>query len=317
MNKDLKAFQIEVNGRILDYRLGRDLDLNDVRNFFEKNYNVTRIWKGARHVLGLLEKYNHKLILKLSTTEGMSAITQNEYEWNKQCNELLPRKISDYWIPKNIDSGFYKNKLFYLITERFEGQFIVSERIETKISPTFIEQIPNIIEFSEIIQKLPITNISEREDADYRNWFIIKTKTWLSSIPEKIKEMYNLHDLYNLVKKQAKYLQKKPRHGDFAPWHLIKLTNNKLGLIDGEHAVSNGVEYYDIGYFIQRVYSVMKNPELPEDIIYQLKAKNYEINNLRAILCARAIGGFLDQSLLSSPDYDIDNKFREWALKVE
>jgi len=72
----LGAFKIRVDGKILDYRLGKNLNLDDVKNFFSKKYKVKKLWQGARHVLGELEKSNQKLFLKLSTTEGIGAVTK-------------------------------------------------------------------------------------------------------------------------------------------------------------------------------------------------------------------------------------------------
>lgn len=107
-------------------------------------------------------------------------------------------------------------------------------------------------------------------------------------------------------------LKAKPRHGDFAPWHLIKLKDGQLALIDGEHALKNGVELYDIGYFIQRVFSVLKNPKLAQDILNLLAHQGFDIKKLRCILAARTIGGFLDESLAHTPDYSFADQFRKW-----
>lgn len=95
MNK-LKAFQVRTKGQVLDYRLGQELNLNEVRAFFEKRYIVKKLWSGGRHILGILEKNNKSSFLKLSTTEGISAVTKNEYNWNEQFNKLVSRKKSNF-----------------------------------------------------------------------------------------------------------------------------------------------------------------------------------------------------------------------------
>lgn len=111
-------------------------------------------------------------------------------------------------------------------------------------------------------------------------------------------------------------MKNQSRHGDFAPWHLIKLNTNQLALIDGEHARSNGVEYYDIAYFIQRVFSVLGNQLLSKQILSLLLKRNYNLQKLKVILASRAIGGFLDESLKSRPNYQIANQFKSWALNI-
>ena len=97
---------------------------------------------------------------------------------------------------------------------------------------------------------------------------------------------------------------------------MIKLESGQIGLIDGEHAMQNGLELYDIGYFIQRVFSVLKNPKLAKDILDLLKNKKYNIQKLKCVLAARAIGGFLDESLAPKPDYSYTDKFKEWVVKI-
>src|SRR3989344_3658943 len=154
MGKNLGAFKIEVDGKILDYRLGKNLKLTDVRNFFNKKYKVKKLWQAPRHVLGELEKSNRKLFLKLSTTDGIGAVTENEYNWNQEFNSQIKRSESNYWVPKNYDYGLYQNKLFFLITDKLEGEFLAKTPAESKISQTFIVSIPDIIAFSRLIQKL-------------------------------------------------------------------------------------------------------------------------------------------------------------------
>ena len=314
MRKNLGAFKIRVDGKVLDYRLGKELDLADVKNFFSKKYKVKNLWQGPRHVLGTLEKSNLKLFFKLATTEGIGAVTKNEYRWNEEFNSQIKRRGSNYWVPKNYDCGLYQNKLFFLITDKFEGEFLAKEPIKSKISETFILAIPEIIAYSELIQKLKIKTADKK--INRQKIFLSKTKSWLLGIPYDVQNKYDLESLYKMVEGEVGNLKAKPRHGDFTPWHMIKLKGEQLGLIDGEHAMQNGLELYDIGYFIQRVFSVLKNPKLAKDILDLLKNKKYNIQKLKCVLAARAIGGFLDESLAPKPDYSYTDKFKEWVVKI-
>ena len=313
MSDKLKAFQIRVDGKILDYLVGKQLNLDYIKSFFKKRYFVKKLWSGGRHILGILEKNNKNLFLKLATTEGISELTKIEYNWNEQFNNLMPRKSSGFWVPQNEDFGIYNGNLFYLITDRFEGR-LLAQRPEKTNSTDFIDQIPAIINFSELIQKLNIVELTSKENPDYRERFFEKTKSWYNDIPKDIIEKYQVVDLLKVVEHGISKLKMKPRHGDFTPWHLFKLTSGQLGLIDGEHAKKNGVEYYDIGYFIQRVFSVLENPNFAEKILSELIKKNYSLEKLIIILAARAIGGFLDESLKPSPDYTFCVKFKDWVI---
>ena len=89
-----------------------------------------------------------------------------------------------------------------------------------------------------------------------------------------------------------------------------------MGLFDAEHASSYGVEYYDIAYFIQRVFSVLENEELAQKILVRVLEKNYLRNNLKIVLAARVIGGFLDESLTPFPNYHQAYRFKDWAINL-
>lgn len=71
--KDLKSFKIHFKNKILDYRLSDNLNLQKVKEFFQKNYQIKKIWKHPRHVLGILTKGNKTYFLKLSTSKGISS----------------------------------------------------------------------------------------------------------------------------------------------------------------------------------------------------------------------------------------------------
>lgn len=311
----MKAFEIKLNGRLLDYRKTEKLDLTNVKNFFSKKYKVKKLWQEQRHVLGIIEKDNQELFLKLASTEGIGAVTQIEYKWNEEFNKLVSRK-SKFWVPLNVDSGFYNN-LFYLITDIFEGEMLAERPQENLLNKDFKEHISSIIEYSELIQNLKINELSEKDSEEYKQWFLNKTKSWYDAIPIDILEEYKVNELLDIVKKGYLNLEKKPRHGDFTPWHMFKLKDKVIGLIDGEHAMKNGVEYYDIGYFMERLYRVLQNHTFTEDILNLLKRRGYNLDKLRVVLAARAIGGFLDEYLTGKPNYLKSNEFKEWVIKLE
>lgn len=298
MRTNLRSFKIYKGKKILDYRSGENLDLETVRDYFQKNYNVIKIWQGARHILGLLEKDGIEYFLKLSTSEGISIVTENEYKWNNFFHKNLLNR--NFTVPQNYQKGFFKKKYYYLITDYLKGKLLDSVG----------KYILQIINLSELIQKLP-----GKQD-EYKNRFISKAKAWFDDIPIVIRQRYKIEKLLGVVETEPLGLLGKPRHGDFAPWHIIKLTDGKLGLIDGEHFLASGVENYDICYFIQRVFSVSKMPDIAKRIYSELLKRGYNVSKLKPVLSSRAIGGFLDESLADNPDYKFAKKFMDWVLSL-
>ncbi len=302
MDNPLKAFEVVINGQVFDYRLGKSLDLDEVKLFFEqKDYEVTKLTNAGRHLLGQLKKNDTDYFLKLAPTVGISILTQNEYRWNDEYNKKSTS--TRFLVPKNIESGYFQDSLFYEVTTFIKGR------------PITQSDYPNIIDFSEHIQSLALRLDHYDENAKnmvHGTWFIAKTQRWYEAVPELIRQTYELHELRTISPEQVNNLKDKPRHGDFAPWHFIKLEGGELILIDGEHAIEGGVEYYDICYFIQRVFSVEKNPESAKKIFAMLIKRGYDKNKLKMVLAARAIGGFLDESLTQKPDYTFADKFKSW-----
>lgn len=305
----LQSFKIRSQGKILDYRLGEDLDLSKVRLFFQRDYQVQKIWDGPRHIFGVLKKQDKIFFLKLATSEGISVVTKKEYQWNNYFN-INFSKASSFRVPVNFDKGIYDKKYFYLITDYLKGELLCPLNDSFKQSSHSKSYIESVIELSELIQKMPGIK------SDYLSKFVGKAETWFKDIPKEVRGEFSLETLLQIVQSGASRLLTKPRHGDFTPWHMIRLDNLKLGLLDGEHWQQDGVENYDICYFIQRLFSVLKNPRLAQDIYSRLLKKNYRKDKLKVVLAARAIGGFLDESLIDSPNYTFAGNFKNWVIKI-
>lgn len=322
----MKAFTIKVGDKLLDYRLGQSVDLQAFSDHLkQKGYEIEKVWNEKRHAVGIIYKSNIKLFVKLATSEGISRLTQNEFEWNEQFNKLNPRGTSNFWVPTNFDIGYFSTKgrsssggenLFYLITDYGQGEQISSHQPG---SEKYLEQtLGEIIEFAELIQSLNIKDLNPNElftKVTHRQRFVEKAHQWLEGIPVEIIKKYQVEQLMTAVENGSKQLERKPRHGDFTPWHIFKY-EDKLFLYDAEHALSGGVEYYDIAYYIQRVFSILENKTVAEKILNKLRDKKYDFEKLQTVLAARAIGGFLDRSLHEKPNYEKDNEFKEITLSL-
>lgn len=221
MSRVLNSFKIHSGGKSLDYRLGEKLDLKKIKMFFQKRgYRISKLTSGSRHILGILNEDNTDYFLKLSTSKGISVVTKNEQAWNNYFNNHFSN--TSYRVPKNHYSGFYQDKYFYLITDYFKGELLCEMRYAYKNADKLIVFIPQIIEFFNLIQRLPGT------DGNYKVRFINKTKAWFGDIPVDIRNKFRVKILLSIVEKGIGALLPRVRHGDFTPWHLIKLPDEKL-----------------------------------------------------------------------------------------
>jgi hypothetical protein len=306
------AFKVTQNGQTYDYRIPSPLNLTDATNYFSVNYKiVSPLTQSGRHVIGILSDGSHEMFLKLATTPGISILTKNEYAWNEAFNRSSNPKFQ---VPKNITSGEY-NGLFYSLTEKLSSQPLA---VDFKVDPSFQSLIPEIIDLSEYIMSLKITGIAKPDvvtGATPQAWFVNKTKAWLDAIPIPMQSQYSLLSLLGIVETGASALATKPRHGDFTPWHIGK-TMSGLSLYDGEHAMSDGVELYDIGYLIQRVHTISQSPDLALKIFLEAEKRGHQAIKLKTILAARAIGGFLDAHLANKTDLTRETQFKDWAKSL-
>lgn len=302
-----KAFQIKQDDKTFDYRSPGRLDIEAITSLLiKKKYQIIRFLDPGRHLCAIIEDSNNrKFFFKIATSKGISIVTENEAAWSDAVANYLP-------VPKIYNRGYFKKDSFYLIMEYLDGPLVTLEVVEAKVE--------EIISLSEKIANLKIDKLP----ADFYNpgkncqeIFLNKTISHYDAIPGEIRIKYELNTLRNFVKDNYSLLSCCTRHGDFAPWHLlVSKKHNTLFLIDGEHAMSQGVEYYDIGYFIQRTYSVWKEKELAIEIYRKLLERGYIKNKLKIILSARAIGGFLDESLAPKPNYKIHEEFSKWVLDI-
>lgn len=311
MKNFLRSFQVKTKNGFLDYRQGQKLDLVKIHNFFGKKYKVKKIWQEKRHILGLLSDGNHDFFLKLATTSGISIVTKNEHEWNNFYNQKTKRGKNLFQVPKNIECGFLNKRYFYLITENFVGQLLY-EKPQAGLNSFLLEaELNNIFLCLDGIERLRQGNSTPTE---IQNRFMRKTNQWFFDIPLKVRTKYHVDDVLKMVVNNYQLLGFSFRHGDLAPWHILKLANSRLGLIDGEHA-RMGVEGYDCGYFLQRVYSVCGLNSISEKIRDFGKDK-YGVIKLKTILASRAVGGFLDESLSDTPNFDKAAEFASWIIKI-
>ncbi|MBI4091839.1 MAG: phosphotransferase [Candidatus Levybacteria bacterium] len=304
----MQAFKIKKNGRILDYLKTEIIDLDKIRAHFSKKFEVKDIRQPGRHIIANIIKGGKKYILKLASTEGIGARTESEALWNKEFNKYSKSDI--FRVPKNLDEGYYQG-LYFLIIEKFNGPHLSTLRGGNNIVDEYIEKI---IDFSEHIQTLPL-NIPVNdaiEESDAGKWFVAKSKSWYVNIDSDVVNKYNVDRLLQIVEAGASKLAEKPRHGDFTPWHMIALENGGIGLIDGEHAHSQGIEYYDIAYFIQRLFAVIDRRDQAEKILDELKKRKYGMAKLKTVLASRAIGGFNDEFMAPVPNYEKAQEFSEF-----
>jgi hypothetical protein len=307
------AFKVVSNGQTYDYRISENLNLDEVKAFFEKDFAVSDLKQTGRHVTGVLNDGTRDSFIKLSTTKGVSLLNQNEFKWNEEFNK--EGESPEFRVPKNVSSGEY-NGLFYFLAEKLDGE-ILSSIPGFELDDSFQNLIPKLLDFADYVMSKEVLGVGKPDIVTGntpQEWFVNKTKAWFEATPEAIRIENNVGSLLEIVTSGASGLVTKPRHGDYTPWHIMKLRTGGLGLLDGEHAMSEGVELYDIAYLIQRVHTISNRPDVATKIFEEAKSRGFEVGKLKTVLASRGIGGFLDAHLANKTDLSNENNFSDWVI---
>lgn len=88
---------------------------------------------------------------------------------------------------------------------------------------------------------------------------------WAGRVPR------DLSAYLQVIERLKKDLTRAPAHGDFVLRQIYPLDNNKLGLIDGEHAALFGPRYYDVAQFFLRTYLDHNTPDQAIQFLREFK----------------------------------------------
>lgn len=267
----------------------RKIPLNLVRKFLNsKGYAVDSLDQQWRHVTGVVRKNNRKFFLKMATTIKTGKMTEVEFFWNELVSKRLPSNVP-FKVPDNIEKGLFDDKLFFFISEYFG-----SETLADKYPPLvkrLADWTPVIAKSAYVISSLRQWSESESEGQPAGENLLESATEWASQLKSDTKS------LLKVIKKSAGEIKEAFNHGDFVPWHMYNLGDNKLGLIDAEHGGWKP-KYYDVAYFYLRVRQNLGEKELARKFLLEFidllieKEKITFWNELKPVLAQRLVGNF-------------------------
>jgi len=319
MSKDILGSKLFVDTLRRDHRTAASLDLQKVTAYFEKlGYEVKNISQKWRNVHALIQKKETKYFLKLASTEGISSRLINEIAFNEQLNiELEKRTMDSFLAPKIIDKGNYE-KLSYYIAEYLSYPLLWDKQTRAGELPNKIKEVAklnlNLLAIDSL--KLPrdeeFTSVSLN---DRVNRYFSKWNDFYSDVKE-----FDLAETMETLKEITKTFKPALNHCDFTPWHLLN-AENKLILVDSEHASNYNPKYYDVVHFFHRMYTTGGSESIAKQYINTFRnelpdvaTKNEFDQMMRPILAARIIGGFWDTKAEGRNNYDLHIKLKKEFL---
>jgi len=274
----------------------RNLDQKEVKELLvDLGFKVESIAQEWRH-LHAFGKYQDKdAVFKLASTRATSSKTQNEYHWNEAVHLVPEDERLNFTVPENYSSGFF-GKLFYFVTERFPGEPFL-KRNSNDLNRV-IPKIPQIAEATYELENLPIppdcefakTKKSDRQKkVPVGHRLLHSTTEWANQVPR------DLDSLLEVIEKFKDNLRTSVGHGDFVIRQMYDV-ENKIGIIDGEHAGLRGPLYYDVAQFYIRLRNGHDAKDIPQKYLMEFKGllpppdKKTFWEELKPVLIQRYIG---------------------------
>jgi hypothetical protein len=259
------------------------------------DFQPKKIIQEWRHLIAFGNFQNKKAVFKLASTLTTAQTTQNEFYWNEAVLLTPQNSRLNFTVPQNYSSGQY-NKLFYFIAEWFtQPPLITTHSTDTsKLSP-FIHQIA-LATYE--LENLPISNncnfaqsskSKRQKQTPIGHRLLASTTEWASQVP------LDLSKFVYEVEKTKNNLKTCVGHGDYVPRQMY-LVQNKIGIIDGEHAGLKGPLYYDAAQFYIRLRLDHKAATLAKKYLLEFKKLLSKSNqekfwqDLKPVLIQRYVG---------------------------
>jgi len=289
---------------MLEHQRAEPVNLEAIREAFtKKGYEVgdlTQIW---RHVTGRVSRDGHDYFLKLASSPSVSPRTENEAAWNRFVNAS-----GDHHLPMAVPTVFETDRegeLFWYTGEYLNGNLLA--RVDQPDETAALETgLPQIVQTAAAIMVLPTAGALPLDAA-------FQGKTIQGEIMERVEKYsesvpQDLSALKAFVQERLQFARSAPQHGDFVPWGMMRTSDGKLYLIDGEAARINGCKFYDVAYFYHRVYTKMRRPDIAQQFLQEFEKvhplTDGEKENLCLMIGLRLVGGYMDalKDNLTSPE---------------
>lgn len=267
----------------------RKIPFDLVKNFLKKKgYSVIKIWRPWRHVVAIVKKDNQPLFFKMATTLKTSQMTENEFNWNKRVLKQLDPQ-APFIVPQNIEKGYFQKRLFFVINEYF-GDQTLAEKYPPQ-TKRLDQWTIKIAQASYLISQINGEAEERQKEKPIGDHLSASASEWFSQLKS------NLQPLLKVISQARFQVKRAFNHGDFVPWHMYALKNNKFGLTDAEHG-GFGAQYYDVAYFYTRVRQSLEEKELARKFLLEFrklllkKEQNNFWSELKPVVAQRLIGDF-------------------------
>ncbi len=272
----------------------RTLDQAAVAEFLKTiDFQVKHMVQEWRHLTAFGMYQRRPAVFKLASTLKVARYTRNEWAWNDAVNAVPVLSRPHLLVPTNLAEGMF-GRLFYLIAEFYPGEPLAQGH--EVLSDRVAELLPLIAQVTREIELLPLPLDSQfgRRHTRRKNYqagerLLSSAIEWAAQVP------LNLDKYLQVIEQARPSTQTSPAHGDFVLRQMFVL-DDKIGLIDGEHAGLKAPRHYDVAQLYIRLRHDFKAHALANQYLQLFKAlltpaeKTTFWEEIKPVLLQRYIG---------------------------
>lgn len=222
------------------------------QNGFELGQRLNPEDKRDRFYVFSAQKGNKKYVFKLANDNFCRELS-NEIWWNTTLTRLIETNPATNLRPPAV---FYTGPNWY-IGEYFHGSPLMSDSHNNSEAAACAQNLADILVWLDGIALQPATSekpiYEDSHSAPYTNLWN-KVDGWMERpLSSGLITQDHIDKARKLIDRYRPNILPSLQHGDFVPWHMYYLENNKIGLIDGEHASLVRPRYYDLAYLYTRL----------------------------------------------------------------
>jgi aminoglycoside phosphotransferase len=280
-----------------------EISLEHVSNFINTlGYEVLSIEQQWRNVTAKIRLAERDFFFKLGSTPEISERTLNEASFSNYTNSLKDIPIG---CPSVIKTGNY-NENSWIIVDWIEGVQLVPKQSKDKQYVAPLENnLSKIVDYLKFLDSqrvtFPLTLDKERIVRVMGKKLEEGAGKFFAQIKEKQPSedtLSNIENLLTYIRNNINHIDIVLTHNDFVPWHIMIDSQQKLYVIDAEHASFYYNRFHDVATFYHRIFVFMDNARLAESFFetvkttFNIDSGSTEETQLKLAIALKLVGGY-------------------------
>lgn len=261
-------------------------------DLLRKGYKILNTVSDTGRNLGLrVEKDGMLFFAKVNLTKHPELIANDLWF----CDEVNRRPDLPVRAPR-----IFEHSDHWYVSEFLEGELLAPSLNARPgaIAATLPLLVEILVAFDQIkVDRAGEPLYGETESAPYTN-LLKKVDGWMKTpLQSGLIDQQTINRAKALIERYRSEVKPGFQHGDFVPWHIMKLVNGQRVLFDGEHASALKPRFYDLCYAYTRFFTRSKSkPEAKQLLSAFVSRTGSEslLSELLPVMTLRSLGMHAD-----------------------